>query len=104
MMDRIGNAIKEKRIAFGYTQERLAEIIGKTPSFIGQIERGVSKPSLETLEHLTHVLAIDANTYFYEKTDYNITNRELIMMIENLAPEKQEMTYAIIREIYRARS
>ena len=64
MENRIGAALKEKRKAFEYSQEELAEKIGKTPSFIGQIERGTSLPSIETLVQLTQLLAIDANLYF----------------------------------------
>lgn len=45
----IGRRIKDRRKAQGMTQERLAEAMGVSVGYISQIERGVTKISLETL-------------------------------------------------------
>jgi len=70
MENKFGAIIKDKRKLFGLSQEQLAEKIGKTPSFVGQIERGVSLPSYETLSQIVQVLAIDANLFFYDNSKH----------------------------------
>ena len=101
MENRIGAAIKEKRKEHGYTQEQLAEKVGITPGFIGQIERGDSFPSLETLTCITQLLAIDANVYFRDVTDREQEIREFYFMLEQMRPEMRELTFKIIRDVYR---
>lgn len=48
-MTGLGEIIQAKRKELGLTQERLAEKIGKTAGYIGQIERGLSYPSYPVL-------------------------------------------------------
>ena len=45
----IGQRIKQVRRDRGMTQERLAEALSVSVGYISQIERGVTKISLETL-------------------------------------------------------
>lgn len=42
----IGECIKEKRIAFGYSQDGLAKIIGIGQPMMAQIERGTKVPNM----------------------------------------------------------
>ena len=52
----IGSRVRELRLQHKMTQEYLAELVDISPSFIGHIERGEKKPSLETMSRLTMVL------------------------------------------------
>ena len=52
----IGSRVRELRLRHKMTQEHLAELVDISPSFIGHIERGEKKPSLETMSRLTMVL------------------------------------------------
>ena len=52
----IGSRIKETRKAAGKTQEWLAEQIDVTVGYISQLERGITKISLETLAEICTVL------------------------------------------------
>ena len=102
--NRIGTAISAKRKAFGYSQEELAEKVGKTPSFIGQIERGDSLPSVVTLTKLTQLLAIDANEYFYDSVDQPQRakeSQEFYRMLEQLSPEMRKLSLEILKQIYK---
>lgn len=45
----IGSRVRELRLQHKMTQEYLAELVDISPSFIGHIERGEKKPSLETI-------------------------------------------------------
>lgn len=55
----IGSRIKAERKAIGKTQEWLAEQIDVSVGYISQVERGITKISLETLAEICAVLNSD---------------------------------------------
>lgn len=55
---RFGLLIRERRIEAGHSQERLAELAGLHPTYIGMVERGVRNPSLDVAEKLANALEI----------------------------------------------
>ena len=96
MSIRIAVAIRESREARGLTQERLGELVGKSPSYIGQIERGLSFPSIPVLARLVEVLNIDANTLFYDEADDSPASNEIARCASRLSPDKQEFMLTMI--------
>ena len=57
----IGKRIKFARKKKGLTQEVLAEIIDKSPSYISYIETGKKQLSLETLVNIANTLEVSAD-------------------------------------------
>lgn len=57
----LGKRVRIRRQALGITQERLAEMVDISPSFIGHIERGTRKLSVETLYSLCVALGVSAD-------------------------------------------
>lgn len=57
----VGRRIYSFRRKARLTQEKLAEEVGVSPEFIGNIERGVSTPSILTLFRITLALDITFN-------------------------------------------
>lgn len=57
-----GTRLRSARTAQGLTQERLAEIADMHPTYVAQIERGVSAPTLTTLVRLAGALGVDAGS------------------------------------------
>ncbi len=57
----MGQRIKQARKARHLTQEQLAEVCGLSASFLGHIERGTRKASLETLYALCETLQVSAD-------------------------------------------
>lgn len=55
----IGSRIKAKRKAAGKTQEQLAEKLSVSVGYISQLERGVTKISLDTLSEICSILNCD---------------------------------------------
>lgn len=55
----IGGRIKAKRKAAGKTQEQLAEKMSVTVGYVSQLERGVTKISLDTLSEICKILGCD---------------------------------------------
>ena len=66
---RFAIVLRNGRIRMDMSQEQLAEKIEKTTGFVGQVERGESMPSLETLQALVSCLGIDANMLFTEHSE-----------------------------------
>lgn len=99
MSNQFGQVIKEKRIALGYTQETLAEMVGRSTGQIGQIERGEDYPSVEVLMKLIDILSIDPRLLF---TDRAVSNKlqDTMVMLGKLEPQMQDFISDIIRLAY----
>ena len=54
----LGMRIRKRRKAMRMTQEELAQKLGLSLSFLGHIERGTRKASLETLVSIANVLDV----------------------------------------------
>lgn len=59
--EEIGRRIREERIKQRYTQEKLAEAVEISLSFMGHIERGTRKMSLGTFEKICKALHCSAD-------------------------------------------
>lgn len=59
----IGSRIKAKRKAAGKTQEQLAEKLSVTVGYVSQLERGVTKISLDTLSEICAALNCDMSFF-----------------------------------------
>jgi len=55
---RLGKRVRKERQQLGWTQEDLAERCGMHPSYVGQVERGVKKISIASLEKLARALRV----------------------------------------------
>ena len=54
----MGKRVRKQRQLIGRTQQELAERIGVSTSFVGHVERGTRKASLETLVALSNALGV----------------------------------------------
>lgn len=54
----LGQRIREERCKLNLTQEKLAEDVDLTPAYIGQIERGERKVTLEKLVAIVNRLGV----------------------------------------------
>jgi transcriptional regulator with XRE-family HTH domain len=70
---KLGQRIKEERLNLGLTQEKLAEDIDISISYMGQIERGERSLTLNTLISLVNRLGI---TIDYLLQDYTKTSND----------------------------
>jgi transcriptional regulator with XRE-family HTH domain len=54
----LGRRVRKQRTQHGWTQEALAEKVNVSTSFVGHVERGTRKASLETLVAIANVLNV----------------------------------------------
>ena len=64
----VGQRIRNYRTKKGLSQEKLAELSGCHPTYIGQLERGEKNATLESIERITAALGISLSKLF-EKLD-----------------------------------
>jgi transcriptional regulator with XRE-family HTH domain len=56
---RVGRHVQRLRRARGFSQERLAEVVGNTGKHIGQVERGEVNVGIDILARIANALAVD---------------------------------------------
>lgn len=95
----IGNRIRNARKNMGLSQEQLAEKCGLSVSFIGHIERGNRKMSLETLITLCEVLNMSAD---YLLMDEMPENDMVLHEILNETKKKGAFNYSKLTTIVKA--
>ncbi len=66
-----GQVIRERRLANGLTQERLARRAGSTQAAISRLERGELSPTFETFARLTEVMGEQAEIVVRRGEDFH---------------------------------
>ena len=100
----IGNRIRRYRKRTGLSQEKLALNAGLTVSFLGDIERGRKKPSVESLEKLLIALNVSFVDFFnYENEIRPIEDcnglEKLILLLQGRTNDEVEMIYSVVKQI-----
>lgn len=73
---KIGRKLKELRIGKNLTQEELADRAELSKSFISQLERDLTSPSIATLIDILQCLGTTINEFFSEETEEQIVFKE----------------------------
>lgn len=60
----LGNRIRSYRKKLGLSQEKLAELSGCHPTYIGQLERGEKNATLESIEKISLALEVSLSELF----------------------------------------
>jgi len=89
----LGNNIVKLRKERGITQKQLAEMIGKTPQGLLQIEKGMVNPKAETLEKIIKALDISPN-HLYGGSQFHQINIQL-PIARNLRKYREEAELSI---------
>lgn len=84
---RFGSAVRTTRTHQHLTQEALAERCGLSQKFIGEIERGVANPTIETVSQIAAALAVEIGELFGtapvpHEDHYRISRRDLQVVRE----------------------
>lgn len=83
----LGKRIRDERLMQRLTLEKLAERTDKSINFIGQIERGEGKPSLETLVDIANALGVTVDSLLSDniKTSDNSIDKEISALLHNMS-------------------
>lgn len=101
----IGIRLRRRRTELGYSQERLAELAGLHPTYIGQIERGEKNLTLDSLHKVTQALQLPMSRLLEkvdclgaDSDDYPLLAYELFSA---LPLERQKLLYQILETVAR---
>lgn len=61
---KLGTTIQKTRKGLGYSQEKLAEMVGVSRTHMGHIEQSRKDPSLELLEKIAKALKVPVKELF----------------------------------------
>lgn len=99
----VGQRIRNYRTKLGLSQERLAELSGCHPTYIGQVERGEKNATLESIEKIASALDIPLSKLFEKLGNRNDDKKDIPLECYELFSEKsqeeQERLYRILLEI-----
>lgn len=89
---KIGNKLKQARVACGYTQEKVAEIINCSSRYIGQLETNISFGSISLIIELCNLYNTTLNDIYSDfiKAD-KLNDTETIFGYKQLSDEYKKI-------------
>lgn len=96
----LGNAIRKARIENGLSQEKLAEMIGITPTHLKHIESEHRKPSIEVLFQIAAILhmSID-NIIFQQETLVQYRIKEIDVQLTTFSANELQIILDLIHSL-----
>ena len=94
----IGNKFQEYRLKNNLTQNQVAEITGLEPRHISQIERGLSKGSIDTFLKLCNAYKITPDIILYDLLDEDL-KKDVSIYAENFKKLNQKDKKSILHFI-----
>ena len=98
----LGLRIREERLKLGLTQSQLAEDIGISDTYVGQIERGERSLTLDTLVRLVNRLGVTIDYLLKDNvaaTDDNIIN-QFKQAIDSQSERNKQMAIDVVRTMF----
>ena len=99
----VGQRIRNFRTRQGLSQEKLAELSGCHPTYIGQIERGEKNATIESITKISLALDISLSTLFDKLTSDVAEEAGIPLLCYELlsskSREEQEKLYQILLQI-----
>ena len=99
----LGSRIKKRRLELNLTQEKLAEKVDLSAVYIGQIERGERKMTIDTLVKLANSLNTSVEELLKDSTSKNINARlnELVNIAKELDTSNIDKVIDVIKAMYK---
>ena len=98
----LGTRIKNKRLEKNLTQEQLVEKVDLSAVYIGQIERGERKMTIQTLVKLANVLETSIEELLSDSTEGNLNAKlnELLEVAKKLDISDLDKVINMIKAMY----
>ena len=106
MLKKLGKNIQAQRKRFGYSQEKLAELVDCSATTISSIETGRSFLTAKTLDKLCKVFAVPPHVLFnIELSENNTTDKniEQITAIVKTMTNKEQLQIIEILKTFKAK-
>lgn len=102
--EQTGNRIRQLRTQKGLSQESLAFSAGISTVYLGQLERGLKSPTVETINKLCHALELSISEFFLfdsaeNNEKYNLAYATIAASLKELPPDSALKLSLIIKEL-----
>ena len=97
----IGQRIRNYRTQKGLSQEKLAELAGCHPTYIGQLERGEKNATLESVEKIASAMDISLSELFDKlgKSGSNNIAAKCYDLVASKNEAEQKQLYKMLQEV-----
>lgn len=99
----VGQRIRNYRTNLGLSQEKLAEMSGCHPTYIGQLERGEKNATLESIERIADALGVSLSRFFEKLGSREGGPRNIPLecyeLLSAKSKKEQEQLYKILLEM-----
>ena len=97
----IGQRIRNYRTQKGLSQEKLAELAGCHPTYIGQLERGEKNATLESVEKIASAMDISLSELFDKlgKSGSNNIAAKCYDLVASKNETEQKQLYKMLQEM-----
>lgn len=97
----IGQRIRNYRTQKGLSQEKLAELAGCHPTYIGQLERGEKNATLESIEKIASAMDISLSELFDKlgKSGGNNIAAKCYDLVASKNEAEQKQLYKMLQEM-----
>lgn len=97
----IGQRIRNYRTQKGLSQEKLAELAGCHPTYIGQLERGEKNATLESVEKIASAMDISLSELFDKlgKSGSNNIAAKCYDLVASKNEAEQRQLYKMLQEM-----
>lgn len=99
----VGRRIRSYRTRRGLSQERLAEMSGCHPTYIGQLERGEKNATIESVEKIALALDVSMSQLFEKLGRQKAGDRNIPLecyeLLSSKSPEEQAQLFQILLEV-----
>jgi len=92
--ERLGNKIRKLRISKGMNLTAFTKKIGKTPSYLSQVERGIASPSIMALREISKALNVPMFYFLIDDKKQNVIVRKNERRV--LQFPKSHLTYELL--------
>ena len=97
----IGERIKRARKSKGITQENMAERLNVSIGYVSQVERGITKISLDLLGAISSILGCEISGFLSEcavnTNEYMVS--EIMSELTKLTPQKKKFILSLIIQV-----
>lgn len=99
----VGQRIRSYRLQLGLSQEKVAELSGCHPTYIGQVERGEKNATLESIEKIAVAIKVPLSKLFDKMGNVTDESEDIPAKCYDLlltkSKSEQEQIYRIILEL-----
>lgn len=104
LANRFGSRVRAARLARGWSQAKLAEMVQISPNHVGVIERGETVPSLETVHAYSRALGTSMGELLDAEPTGDAWLKEVVTIAQAVPPSKRALLLTILAGIVAALS